>query len=77
MIWKPLLGVYEEKGPLEYLALVERLVALNLIGPHIAWAFEYSQQDLNTFLHHIHTANSNLIRYCNRMANFHVSCCLF
>jgi hypothetical protein len=68
---KPLLGVYEEKGPLEYLALVERLAALNLIGPHIAWAFEYSKHDLDTFLRGVYKPDINLIRYCNRMAKFH------
>lgn len=69
---QPLLGVYEEKGPREYLTLVDRLVALDLVGPHIAWAFEYSQHDLNTFLHCIHTADPNLIHYCNQMAKLHV-----
>jgi len=71
---KPLLGVYEEKGPLEYLALVERLAALNLIGPHIAWAFEYSKHDLDTFLRGVYKPDINLIRYCNRMAKFHTPC---
>jgi hypothetical protein len=68
---KPLVGVFETKGPHRFLMLCKRLIEIGLTGHKIAWAFEYTDGDLNEFYESILTSDEDMLVHVNTRVLYH------
>eukprot|EP01117_Protostelium_nocturnum_P012944 TRINITY_DN4798_c0_g1_i1.p1 TRINITY_DN4798_c0_g1~~TRINITY_DN4798_c0_g1_i1.p1 ORF type:complete len:223 (+),score=69.67 TRINITY_DN4798_c0_g1_i1:44-712(+) len=67
---KPLASIYNKKGPKEFLTACQDLLRCNIKGHLISWAFQFVNQDEELFLQKVKEADSSLINYINKEADF-------
>jgi hypothetical protein len=68
---KPLLVLFEERGPAAFIALCDACRTHNIVGPHLAWTYEWCKEDLDLFVKSITDRDPTLIEHLNKKAQFY------